>query len=216
MISVILPRHSTKAGADTHNRHGTGRRFSGALFQLYKTMVVNQMVKFEYMERMFSSGLRPRARLVFQILVLHCNREGECFPAIRTIAAKCGCGISTVKRALDELVKAGYITKEARFDEGRNGGQTSNLYTLCTEVSEQPKLTQPEQPAKPDNVAAAEEIQRQGDGLLSTPDFTHGEKSAHLPLPAYTFIRIHKMILGRIWRGPDAVWTGGQSIFVPP
>ena len=92
------------------------------------------MAKFEYMERAFSSELRPRARLVLQVLVLHCNKEGECFPSIKTIAAKCGYGISTVKRALDELVEAGYIIKQARFDERKNGGQTSNLYTLCVEA----------------------------------------------------------------------------------
>ena len=88
------------------------------------------MAKFEYMQRAFSSELKPRARLVLQVLVLHCNKEGECFPSIKTIAAKCGYGVSTVKRALDELVKAGYIVKQARFDERKNGGQTSNLYTL--------------------------------------------------------------------------------------
>ena len=69
------------------------------------------MAKFEYMQRAFSSELKPRARLVLQVLVLHCNKEGECFPSIKTIAAKCGYGVSTVKRALDELVKAGYIVK---------------------------------------------------------------------------------------------------------
>lgn len=31
------------------------------------------MAKFEYMERAFSSELRPRARLVLQVLVLHCK-----------------------------------------------------------------------------------------------------------------------------------------------
>lgn len=86
------------------------------------------MAKFEYMQRAFSSELKPRARLVLQVLVLHCNKEGECFPSIKTIAAKCGYGVSTVKRVLDELVKAGYIVKQARFDERKNGGQTSNLY----------------------------------------------------------------------------------------
>ena len=48
------------------------------------------MAKFEYMQRAFSSELKPRARLVLQVLVLHCNKEGECFPSIKTIAAKCG------------------------------------------------------------------------------------------------------------------------------
>lgn len=70
------------------------------------------MAKFEYMQRAFSSELKPRARLVLQVLVLHCNKEGECFPSIKTIAAKCGYGVSTVKRALDELVKAGYLSNE--------------------------------------------------------------------------------------------------------
>lgn len=37
--------------------------------------------------------------------------------------------ISTVKRALKELVDAGYIEMTARFRE-RNHGQSSNLYTL--------------------------------------------------------------------------------------
>ena len=43
------------------------------------------MAKFEYMQRAFSSELKPRARLVLQVLVLHCNKEGECFPSIKTI-----------------------------------------------------------------------------------------------------------------------------------
>lgn len=85
------------------------------------------MAKFEYMERAFSSELRPRARLVLQVLVLHCNKEGECFPSIKTIAAKCGYGISTVKRALDELVEAGYIIKQARFDERKTAARPATF-----------------------------------------------------------------------------------------
>ena len=44
------------------------------------------MAKFEYMERAFSSDLRPRARLVLQVLILHCNKEGECFPSMACIS----------------------------------------------------------------------------------------------------------------------------------
>ena len=84
------------------------------------------MAKFEYMQRAFSSELKPRARLVLQVLVLHCNKEGECFPSIKTIAAKCGYGISTVKRALDDLCKTGLLQKYPRWRE--NGSLTSNLY----------------------------------------------------------------------------------------
>ena len=131
------------------------------------------MAKFEYMERAFSSELRPRARLVLQVLVLHCNKEGECFPSIKTIAAKCGYGISTVKRALDELVEAGYIIKQARFDERKNGGQTSNLYTLCSEA---PQPSTPEQPTESEPPMPDEEVEKAVHS--SAPDSTPGEQSA--------------------------------------
>ena len=171
------------------------------------------MAKFEYMERAFSSELRPRARLVLQVLVLHCNKEGECFPSIKTIAAKCGYGISTVKRALDELVEAGYIIKQARFDERKNGGQTSNLYTLCTAIPQRPA---PEQPTEPEPPMLDEEANETEDGLSLMPDSTPGEQSALFLFPAYSFANGLERKTGRHLFRPDTVWTGGQSIFVPP
>lgn len=171
------------------------------------------MAKFKYMERAFSSELRPRARLVLQVLVLHCNKEGECFPSIKTIAAKCGYGISTVKRALDELVEAGYITKQARFDERKNGGQTSNLYTLCTEIPQRPA---PEQPTEPEPPMPDEEANETEDGLSLIPDSTPGEQSTLFLFPAYSFANGLERKTGRHLCRPDTVWTGGQSIFVPP
>ena len=172
------------------------------------------MAKFEYMERAFSSELRPRARLVLQVLVLHCNKEGECFPSIKTIAAKCGYGISTVKRALDELVEAGYIIKQARFDERKNGGQTSNLYTLCVEAPQPPV---PEQPTQPEPPMPDKEADETENALSSMPDSTPGEQSALFLFPAYSFSHgLDKIKTGRQKCRPDAVWTGGQSIFIPP
>lgn len=140
------------------------------------------MAKFEYMERAFSSELRPRARLVLQVLVLHCNKEGECFPSIKTIAAKCGYGISTVKRALDELVEAGYIIKQARFDERKNGGQTSNLYTLCSDFpcpDEQENIPVPEDSASDESPAAQPESAPAY--ACDDPDLTPGEQSTTMP-----------------------------------
>ena len=80
------------------------------------------MAKIEYMQSTFCSDLKPRARLVLQCLILHSNKEGTCFPSIKTIAAECGYGVTTVKRALDDLLEAGYIQKAPRFDERKNGG----------------------------------------------------------------------------------------------
>ena len=171
------------------------------------------MAKFEYMERAFSSELRPRARLVLQVLVLHCNKEGECFHSIKTIAAKCGYGISTVKRALDELVEAGYIVKQARFDERKNGGQTSNLYTLFAEAPQPPA---PEQPTEPEPPMPDEEADKPEDSLSPMLDSTPGEQSALFLFPAYSFANGLERKTGRHFCRPDAVWTGGQSIFVPP
>ena len=89
------------------------------------------MAKIEYMTNAFRSDLKPRARLVLNCLALHSNKEGKCFPSIKTIAKECGYSVNTVKRALDDLVEAGFVVKEARFDtERKHGGQTSNLYTL--------------------------------------------------------------------------------------
>lgn len=157
------------------------------------------MAKFEYMQRAFSSELKPRARLVLQVLVLHCNKEGECFPSIKTIAAKCGYGVSTVKRALDELVKAGYIVKQAQFDERKNGGQTSNLYTLCSDLP---------CPDEPENAPA---------DACNAPDPTPGEQSATLPTAdSYSFADGFETKIGRQNCRPIRMWTGGQSIFIPP
>ena len=47
-------------------------------------------------------------------------------PIYGDIAAKCGYGISTVKRALDDLCKTGLLQKYPRWRE--NGSLTSNLY----------------------------------------------------------------------------------------
>lgn len=171
------------------------------------------MAKFEYMERVFSSELRPRARLVLQVLVLHCNKEGECFPSIKTIAAKCGYGVSTVKRALDELVEAGYIVKQARFDERKNGGQTSNLYTLCTEAPDSPIPEPPTEPAQP---IQAEKAGETGDLLSPVPDATLGDQSAFCLFPSGSFPGKPEIITGRQSCRPVSMWSGGQSIFIPP
>ena len=74
------------------------------------------MNKIEYLKDVFGSELKPRAHLVLQCLVYHANQEGTCFPSIKTIAAECGYGLSTVKRALNDLCEAGYIEKTVRFD----------------------------------------------------------------------------------------------------
>ena len=56
------------------------------------------------------------------------NKDGKCWPGIKTIARELNLSRSTVKRALDDLYQAELITKETRRRE--NGSLTSNLYSI--------------------------------------------------------------------------------------
>ena len=70
----------------------------------------------------------PQARAVYMYLKDHADSEGRCWPGIRTIAAELGLSRSTVKRALEDLYRAGLVTSEPRWRE--NGSLSSNLYRL--------------------------------------------------------------------------------------
>jgi len=72
--------------------------------------------------------LGPRAKAVYIYLKGHANKQGTCWPGINTIAAGVSLSRSTVKRALDDLVKAGLVEKSSRWRE--NGSLTSNLYRV--------------------------------------------------------------------------------------
>ncbi len=80
-------------------------------------------------EQAYASSLKSRALSVLIYLIDRSNQELTCFPAISTMAEQLHISVSTVKRALRELVDGGYISKDARFRE-KNRGQSSNLYTL--------------------------------------------------------------------------------------
>lgn len=162
------------------------------------------MGKFEYIQTAFDSSLKPRARLVLQCLVYHADKDGSCFPALKTIATECGYGLSTVKRALRELCDAGYIVKQARFDERKHGGQTSNLYTLaagtapaCVSDDKEQKMTVEEQKEIP-----------------CTEIVPARDKCAHI----FTYSFQDGMQRRDISDVSDAFfeWTGGQAILIPP
>ena len=159
------------------------------------------MNKFEYLKGVFVSELKPRARLVLQCLIYHADKDGFCLPSIKTIAAECGYGLSTVKRALNELCEAGYIEKTARFDERKNGGQTSNLYML-SEVS-----TSDEQEL---DITACDNAEVVSEEPASTSvNTTEIEYS-------YTFSDGITKLLKQNKTPAFNGWSGGQSIFIPP
>ena len=83
----------------------------------------------ELKKRAYASDLKSRALSILIYLIDRSNKELTCFPAIPTMAEQLHISTSTVKRALHELVDAGFIQKDSRFRESSRG-QTSNLYTL--------------------------------------------------------------------------------------
>ena len=127
--------------------------------------------------------------------------------------------MSTVKRALDELVKAGYIVKQARFDERKNGGQTSNLYTLCSDL---PCTDEPENAPVPEDDSSDESPAVQPESApadaYDAPDPTPGGAVCHsLPTAdSYSFADGFETKTGRQNCRPVRMLPGGQSIFVPP
>lgn len=79
-----------------------------------------------YFTHLYQSGLPHRAVCVYMYLWDHKDGEGKCFPAIGTIAGELNLSKSTVKRALIDLEKAGWIRRECRKRE--NGGSSFNYY----------------------------------------------------------------------------------------
>lgn len=84
-----------------------------------------------YFRHIYSASrdeLPHRARAVYMYLKDRAGEKSDCWPSINTIVTNLQLSRSTVKRALNDLVKAGFIEKETRYRE--NGSYTSNLLIL--------------------------------------------------------------------------------------
>lgn len=116
------------------------------------------MLQTRLSQSIYASKLRSRAVLVMNYLIYRSNKEQTCFPAIKTIAKDVHVSVNTVKRALDDLVKAGFVKKEARFIKEKNNAQTSNLFTLCEVAIEDNECEQSVQESKAINVVSEKQI----------------------------------------------------------
>lgn len=79
---------------------------------------------------LYRSELPHRAVAVYIYLTDRANKEQQCWPAIPTIAHELHLSISTVRRALRDLRKAGFVETEQRYRV--KGGKSSLLFTLKT------------------------------------------------------------------------------------
>lgn len=81
-----------------------------------------------YFGKLYQEEIPSRAKTVYMYLKDRSNAQGECWPAIKTIARDTSMSVSTVKRAIEDLLKRGLLKKERRYRE--NGGNSSNRYFL--------------------------------------------------------------------------------------
>ena len=79
----------------------------------------------------YNIDLPHRAVTVYIYLYDRANKQGECWPAIPTIAKDLKLSPSTVRRAIRDLKKEGLLETEQRYRT--KGGKSSLLYKLRTE-----------------------------------------------------------------------------------
>ena len=81
-----------------------------------------------YFDSVYVADLPHRAVTVYMYLKDRTNKDGICWPSIKTIARELKLSRATVCRALDDLCRAGLLEKADRWRE--NGGRSSNLYRI--------------------------------------------------------------------------------------
>ena len=86
------------------------------------------MSYFNHLYKASPDELPSRARAVYMYLKDRSGKSQDCWPAVKTIASDLDLSRSTVKRALNDLTKAGLVEKEARYRD--NGSHTSNRLIL--------------------------------------------------------------------------------------
>ena len=81
-----------------------------------------------YFGNLYKEELPPRAKALYMYLKDRANKDGQCWPSLKTIAKDTSMSKRTVQRAIDDLVKYGVLEKECRTRE--NGGSSSNNYRI--------------------------------------------------------------------------------------
>ena len=82
------------------------------------------------MEAIYADDLSAKAVAIYRYLLDRQGKHENCYPSHKTIAMHMNCSTSTVKRAINELVRNGYVEKINR--RRSNGSKTSNSYICKT------------------------------------------------------------------------------------
>lgn len=78
-------------------------------------------------EKIYNDDVSLKAQCIYRYLRDRQGKNGGCYPSHKKIAHDNKCSVSTVKRAITELERKGYIRKVNR--RRSNGSKTSNVYT---------------------------------------------------------------------------------------
>lgn len=82
------------------------------------------------------AGLGMQGKAVLSMIASYADKDGRCFPAMKTIAARVGISYEWCRKIVGALANAGFIKRNPRFGENRR--QTTNEYVLCVQIPSQP------------------------------------------------------------------------------
>ncbi len=82
------------------------------------------------LKKLYQSELPSRAIAVYLYLRGRVNKEGFCWPAVPTMARELKISESTIRRAIRDLVREGFLIIEER--QRGNGADSSNRYMLVS------------------------------------------------------------------------------------
>lgn len=84
------------------------------------------------LKKLYQNELPSRAITVYLYLRGRANKKGVCWPAIPTMARELKMSESTIRRALRDLVREGFLVIEERHRE--SGADSSNLYSIGSDL----------------------------------------------------------------------------------
>lgn len=108
---------------------------------------------FKMSNAIFCYELSPVQLAVYCYLVCCAGSKEKCWPAMKTIAACCGCSVNTARKAVDELEMRGFIRRVPTFSTDRRGQtrQTNNTYYILEMPPLRKSAPQVEYHEKPDS-----------------------------------------------------------------
>lgn len=88
------------------------------------------------------SSISSNAVRLYGTLQRYADKDsGQCHPSRKTLADKCGLSLSSLDRALIELVELGAVRKQQRLSS--KGDWTSNIYTVITHAGVSSQVNTP-------------------------------------------------------------------------